>query len=102
MENLVAIELQRRKILYNNEIYFWKDTTNKEVDFVIKSTKITELIQVTYANSKIEIKDREKESLQKASKELKCVNTKIITWNYEAETEKIKYIPLWKWLIEKQ
>jgi len=103
MENLVAIELQRRKISDNIETYFWKDAVNKEVDFIIKKdTKIRELIQVTYANSKIEIKDREIESLRKASKELKCSNTTIITWNYEAEIENIQYIPLWKWLIEKR
>jgi predicted AAA+ superfamily ATPase len=103
MENLVAIELQRRKISDNIEAYFWKDTVNKEVDFIIKKdTKITELIQVTYANSKIEIKDREIESLQKAGKELKCSNKTIITWNYEAEIENIQYVPLWKWLTEKR
>ena len=101
MENLVAIELQRRKVADKTEIYFWKDAGNKEVDFAIKKdTKIIELVQVTYVNSKIEIKDREIESLQKASKELKCPNLKIITWNYEAEIENINYVPLWKWLLK--
>jgi hypothetical protein len=99
MENLVAIELQRRKTVENHEIYFWKDTQDKEVDFIIKKdTKITELIQVTYANTKTDIKERETESLQKATKELKCQNTKIITWNYE-DTH---CTPLWKWLLEKE
>ena len=100
IENLVAIELQRRKIFDTTEIYFWKDTGSKEVDFIIKKdNKIIELLQVTYANSALEIKDREIESLQKASKELNCFNWKIITWNYEAEKDNIKYIPLWKWLL---
>jgi len=39
----------------------------------------------------------------KASKELKCKNLKVITWDYESEEEfknqKIKFVPLWRWLL---
>ncbi|MEM3507108.1 MAG: hypothetical protein QW589_04195 [Candidatus Bathyarchaeia archaeon] len=40
----------------------------------------------------------------KASKELKCKDLLIITWDYEDElkidNKIIKVIPLWKWLLQ--
>jgi predicted AAA+ superfamily ATPase len=53
-------------------------------------------------------KEREIRSLLKSSKELKCKDLIIITEEYEGENlekwfgikGKIKYIPLWKWLLE--
>jgi len=103
MENTVAIELKRGA--NQQEIYYWKDYQQHEVDFIIKKgKKIQQLIQVSYANSKEEIREREIKSLIKASKELKCKNLLIITWDYEAtetiQKQKIKYIPLWKWLLD--
>ena len=106
IENEVALELKRRiSIDKDFEIYYWKDYVQNEVDFVLKKDKkIEQLIQVSYINSKEEIKEREIKALLKAGKELKCKNLLIITWNYESE-EKIKnsriiFIPLWKWLME--
>jgi len=97
MENAVAIDLKRR----NPQIYYWKDYRQNEVDFVIKNDKkITELIQVTYASNRKEIREKEIESLFKASTELKCKNLIVITWDYEADEGDVKFIPLWKWLIE--
>lgn len=108
IENLVAIELMRRKNYWNAdmEIYYWKDHQQREVDFVIKEvTGVRELIQVTYATGKDEIEKREIRALLKASEELKCKNLKIITWDHEdtetIDNRKIIYIPLWKWLLEK-
>jgi len=106
MENTVAVELQRKKALNPlTEIYYWKDHQQNEVDFVIKyGKKVNQLIQVTYTQDKNEIKEREIKSLFKASQELRCNNLLIITWDYEAEEnykgKKIKFIPLWKWLLE--
>jgi len=106
MENSVAVELQRKKSLNPlTEIYYWKNHQQNEVDFVVKyGKKIKQLIQVTYASSKDEIKEREIKSLIKASIELKCNDLLIITSDYE-EKEKIKsktikFVPLWKWLLE--
>lgn len=103
MENIVAVSL-KQKFIDDTEIYYWKDYHQNEVDFIIKEgTSIKQLIQVTYATSKEEINDREIFSLIRASKELKCNNLLIITWDYEnIETingYKIKYVPLWKWLL---
>ncbi|MFH1209943.1 MAG: ATP-binding protein [archaeon] len=100
MENIVFLELERRKAPLT-EIYYWKNQQQEEVDFVIKEGKVKELIQVCYNldNSK----DREIRALLKASKELKCNNLTVITENKEGEekisNKKIKFIPLWKWLL---
>jgi hypothetical protein len=104
MENCVYLELLRRKNEKPlTEIYYWKDQLGKEVDFVVKNgAKIEELIQVCY-ETKEEAIDREIKSLLKASKELACKNLTVLTWDYEGEKtykgKKIKFIPLWKWLL---
>ena len=105
MENLVAIELQRRKsqspLL---DFYYWKDYQGKEVDFVLKEdSQIKELIQVCYDIKDFETKERELKALVKASRELRCDNLRVITWDYEAKEEvrgkTIKFMPLWEWLL---
>lgn len=106
METLVAVELKRRFPHGKTKIFYWKDYTGNEVDFVLKEgIKVRELIQVTYASGKDEIEKRETRALLKASEELRCKNLKIITWDYEDEEtiggRKIRYIPMWKWLLEK-
>ena len=104
-ENLVAIELLRKKSFNPNlEIYYWKNIQHEEVDFVIKEgLKVKELIQVCYDINDIETKKREIKALIKASKELRCGNLIIVTDDYEKEekinSKKIKYVPLWKWLL---
>jgi len=106
MENLVVIELLRRKSYWHDawEIYYWKDHQQREVDFVIKEEqKVKQLIQVCYNIEDFNTKERELKALDKASKELKCNNLLVITWDYEAEEEfkekMIRFVPLWKWLL---
>lgn len=101
MENLVAVELHRRKSYHGAaEVYYWKDYQQREVDFVLKEgDKVNELVQVSYASGENDINEREVTALVKASKELRCKNLSIITWDYEGEIEKIKCKPLWKWLL---
>ena len=106
MENLVAIELLRRKSYWHPdlEVYYWKDHQQREVDFVLKEgLKIKQLIQVTYSSGKDEIERREIKSLLKASEELRCKDMLLITWDYEGKEkikgEEIKFMPLWKWLL---
>ncbi len=102
MENAVFLELLRRKGDY--DIFYWKDYQQREVDFVISANgKPTSLVQVTYVSHKDELEGRECSSLLLASKELHCNDLLVITWDYEAEEKingkKIKFIPLWKWLL---
>ncbi len=105
-ENLVAVELLRRKSFDNNlEIFYWKNPQHEEVDFVVRDRlKVKQLIQVCYDIDDYDIKKRETKALLKASKELECSNLLIITNDYEGEEKvdkrKIIFIPLWKWLLE--
>ena len=104
IENEVALELQRRKG-DSFEVYYWKDLQQNEVDFVLKRGKsVVQLIQVTYASSKEEIKEREINALLKSSKKLRCNALLVITWDYESEGKikgkNIKFVPLWRWLLE--
>jgi predicted AAA+ superfamily ATPase len=102
IENIIAIELQRRKM--GKEIYYWKDYLQNEVDFVVKQDKkIIQLIQSHMISSKEEIKDREISGILKASEELSCNNLLIITSDFAADIEYsgkiINFIPVWKWLL---
>jgi len=106
MENAVLLELKRLQDKYPlTELYYWKDYQLREVDFVLKEgRRVTQLIQVTNAEDKINLNDREVVNLLTASKELKCNQLTVITWNYEhiekIGTKRVAFIPLWKWLLE--
>jgi len=104
-ENLVAIELWRKRALEGIDIYYWQDIYKYEVDFVIKKgLKINQLIQVCYKLEDYNTRKREIKALLRASKELKCDNLLIITEDEEGEetfeNKKIRYMPLWRWLLE--
>lgn len=106
IENEVFLELKRRQDLSPlSEIYSYKDIAGHEIDFLVKEReKIVRLIQVTYASDRKEIKDREVNNLITAAYELRCDNLLVITWDYEAEEKvkgkKIRFVPLWKWLLD--
>ena len=103
-ENSVFLALKRKQVLNPSiEIFYWK-SLNEEVDFVIKQGKVKQLIQVCYNIEDYDTKKRELRALLKASKELKCKNLVVITEDYEAieklKGKKIKFVPLWKWLLK--
>jgi len=107
LENAVLQELCKRGLEPNRQIFYWKDNTNKEVDFIIQHEKETkQLIQVTYASDQNEIEKREIESITKASDKLNCNNLTIITWDYEDQkrykNKTIKFTPFWKWAANSQ
>lgn len=97
-ENVVFVSLRRR----SREIYYWKG--KKECDFIVKSGRELEAVQVCYDASSPETKTAEMSTLLEAMEKLKIGKGTIITDNYEAEEEmngrKISFIPLWKWLLE--
>ena len=108
-ENLVAIKLKKEELQNHFQVYYWKNQQQEEVDFVVKEgTKIRQLIQVCFSFKNLETQNREIRALVKASQELKCANAIVITENLEREEEvewfgdkvNIKFIPLWKWLLE--
>ena len=104
MENAVFLELFRTKNKNKLLEFYYFPSNDYEVDFIVKEgQKIKQLIQVTYSGK---IKERELKSLIKASKELKCKNLLMITWDYKGEkiieNNKIKFIPLLEWLIKER
>lgn len=108
-ENIVAIELKKMETSNIANIYYWKNPQQEEVDFVVKEgPKVGQLIQVCYDINDITVKEREIRALIKASKELKCKNLITITEDYDAEEDvswfgikrKIRFLPLWKWLLK--
>ncbi len=107
MENMVAIELFRKRYYEepSEEIHYYIGKGDKEVDFVLsKSGQVKELIQVSYDISEPSTKDREVKALIQASEETECEHLTVITWDYErketVEGKEIRFMPLWKWLIE--
>lgn len=104
-ENIVLLELKRRQAIAPTwELFYWKDISHREVDFVIKEDlKVRQLIQVCWDVNLSDTRKREVQALYKAMKEFKLKAGLIITEDYEGEEKvedkKIIYIPLWKWLI---
>ncbi len=106
-ENAVA----RTLISKNEEVFYWKDITNNyEVDFVIRNSKgnIQKLIQAFLDISNPTTFNREIRALLFASRELHCkeliiltqTEEKIISPEWYEMKEKIKVIPLWKYLLK--
>ncbi|MHA1698198.1 MAG: DUF4143 domain-containing protein, partial [Promethearchaeota archaeon] len=102
MENCVAVQLYRvSQKQVKTKIHYFKDRAGREVDFVIRDgEKIIELIQVCYDINNPETKAREIKALIIVAKELRCENLTVITWDYEGEENGIRFISLWKWLVE--
>jgi len=102
-ENIVFLELKRR-IKQNQEINYWKNEKGNEVDFVIlRGLKTKEIIQVVYLLEDEKTEEREIKGLVECAKEFKLKKGIIITKDKEGERTvrgvKIKFIPLWKWLL---
>ncbi|MCH5242612.1 MAG: ATP-binding protein [Muribaculaceae bacterium] len=106
IENIVALELIRRKPRTNvGEVYFLKKGREFDVDFVLTdSSRITELIQVTYdfKDPSIKLFNREIGNLIKASKSTGCKNLTLIIGEGEPKeiikeglTVKVKMIENW-------
>lgn len=104
-ENIVLLELKRQQAVNPNiEVFYWKDTSQHEVDFVVKNgLKVESLIQVCWDINSLETKNREIRALVKAMNEFKLDECMIITEDYEAEErikdKKISFVPLWRWLL---
>ena len=101
-ENIVALELKRR----GKEFYYWKDKYGKEVDFLIKDgNEPSGLVQVCWRIENLATKQRELKGLLAAMKEFNFKDGLVVTEDFEGEErimgKTIKYIPLWKWLLEK-
>jgi len=105
LENIVFIELFRRKgDIENKSIFYYKSKEEEECDFVVKNNNKIEVIQVTYEMNHKNRK-REIDGLLSAIKFFKLKEGTILTYDQEDEINiekyKIKIKPIWKWLLEK-
>ena len=100
IENLVFIELKRR----GKEIYFYNE--KGECDFLIKEkSKVVSAVQVT-ENMNEENSKREVNGLINALEKYNLKKGIMLSLDDEEKQEErgnkiIKFIPLWKWLLEK-
>lgn len=104
-ENIVYLELRRRHD--RAEINYWKSRQQEEVDFLVREgAHVKELIQVCWDIGKKETKEREVKALIKAMEEFRLKKSIVITKDFEGEEKangvRIKFIPLWKWLLMKR
>jgi len=104
LENLVAVELKRRSVLEDFEIFYW-DNQSAECDFIIKKGR--KIISALQVSSEINVQNRKREvsGLLRALKEFNLKEGAIITESSEEEISengfRLKLIPAWKWLLTK-
>jgi predicted AAA+ superfamily ATPase len=103
LENIVCIELLRRRNRTLNDVYYYQN--EYEIDFVLNNdNKVVELIQVSADISSIRTFNRETKALFRASDDLKCNNLTLITLNenktYSANSKTVNIVSVWEWLLE--
>ena len=105
LENHVYLELLRRiKNIPTANVYYWRSSTQWEIDFVIteKNTPI-QAIQVSYSLKGFQTQVREVRSLQKFSEQYPTCELLIITFDEDAneslDAANIIILPFWKWSL---
>ncbi|MBM7408452.1 ATP-binding protein [Methanococcus maripaludis] len=101
LENAVFIELRRRGLVENQELFYYEDDIG-EVDFLVKHNEhVSKLINVCY-NLNFENYDREIKKLVKIGKKINCNELYLVTFDLEKEITEdgvlIKAIPFWKFI----
>ena len=105
LENIVYLELLRRRADDDIEIYSYKDQTC-DIDFcLVRHGKIVQFIQVSYAIGGAKTRKREIEPLYAAAKRTGCRNLVLVT-DHEREDVSddgitIKVVPAREWLLDK-
>ena len=105
LENIVFLELMRRRSLEDYELFFFKK--DYEIDFVLVfNRQVKQLIQVSYNIDAPKTRQRELNALWKASKELHCQNLLLITQSQRQsvldEKGKVEIVPIIDWLLQAQ
>ena len=103
LENIVFLELFRRRLALNYELFYFKKVI--EVDFVIYGNRqVLELIQVSLTLTDPKTRKREIRALMVAAKELSPLKMSIVTLNEKQELKEdgkiIRVIPVTEWLLE--
>ncbi len=99
MENIVLIELKRREY----EVFYWRNSQQKEVDFVVISENSKTGIQVCRTLEDHNTMKREISSLIYAKEKIGLDKLLIITEDEEGKERvkntEINILPIWKWLL---
>ena len=104
LENIVYLELLRRRVEDDTEINYYKDQSH-EIDFCLtRHGKVVQLVQVTYTLAGERTRKREIPPLFSVGRKLNCSNLLVIT-NNESETVvengmTVKVIPAKDWLCD--
>lgn len=103
LENAVAVELKRRSVLENTELFYW-DNYARECDFVVKKGKdVVAAYQVT-TDLTMQNQDREIKGLLTALETFHLKEGVIITESSEDLLDRdgftIRVVPAWKWMLE--
>ncbi|MEW6102680.1 MAG: ATP-binding protein [bacterium] len=108
LENITYLKLKEKmREMPELEIFYLKDTHHREVDFVLKEKlKTKQLIQVCSNVYDEKTKHREMRALIKAMDEFGLKESLVITEDDEFEEKiegkKIKFLPLWQWLLSEK
>lgn len=103
LENVVYLELLRRRVRGEYEVYFYKNSY--EIDFVlVRNRKVLQLIQVCYDISAIKARRRELNALWKGADDLACSNLLLITQshseNVTVDGATVQIVPILEWLMK--
>lgn len=103
LENMVAVELNRRYRNTPEETLLYYYNKNMEIDFCVPSEQLA--IQVAYNLNDDATYEREVEGLLKFLKAYSGYRGYIITRDYQATIEEsgstIEVLPIWQWLLHK-
>ena len=106
LENLVFLELTRRKKQAGGNLFYYRSRNDREIDFVVREKfQIRQLIQVCYDMSNKKTEKREIDAIMECAEELNCNNLLIITWDQENVVQRgdydIQILPYYKWCLNK-
>ena len=97
LENVVFMALRRKA----GKISYLVNGDGTEVDFHVhdKVSHKESLVQVSYAMSDAATFDREMNALKLARDKTGIRDCTIVTWDDEGESDGIRIVPAWKWLL---
>ena len=104
LENLVLLEFIRRKYEIGKNLFYYRNQSDKEVDFVVRENNVVrQLVQVCWDMSNPKTQKREIGSLMACAKDFPNGELFVLTWNEQKEitmNEKIIHvIPYYKWCL---
>jgi predicted AAA+ superfamily ATPase len=103
LENVVCVELLRRRNFTFNDVFFYKN--GYEIDFVLaEDGKVKELIEVSADISAVKTFNRETAALLKGANLFKCNKLTLITMDenrtYSAANKEINIVSVLEWMKE--